>query len=772
MLQRRSASIFRHLMGLVSLILAWHLLNVSDQFLKTIDYSAFAGLLLISICLLFAPYFAAAKSQITPGKAAFLSILLLLLLPWGEWFQLNTHSAREHWSRIFLVQTAFLYGAVFVLDSFPVVTDALHRLFSRIILFLSADYVLFAFPVLFFFLCAYLSTAIYHHTPVITDSAAYLFQAKIFSKLHIDATAPPLPDFFTYPGDQVVLLSGRWFGMNFPGFSILLTPAIWLHSEWLLLPFLGALTLTIWILYAKRWYGSKIAALLAILFVSSPFLLILYSNLLVNGAEVAVASCVIYFCRREIEDHRLLRSVTVFVLLVLGILIRPFSFSIFVLPIVGYTAWSLWKQKTIRFSIVMACAFVMGVLLLLLYNWRLTGNPFVVPYTLEYPDQRIGFGKAAAGQLHTPARALENLSDSLLGLDFWVSGFYCGSLIFLVLYVLRTDKFEIWDHIFLLSAIGIAGFYFLYFFQDLIFGPRFYAFLAPILMLIAARTAFSTNGKSSIISGLLFLSIIAALPARIPHLINRYDPANTITGNLNDSLKKMDPKKKVLLFTDQRMRQEFVAWNDPFLRDPVIFCRDLESRNNEMLSAFPDYQPLFYRRKEDFDNTTNQFVVAPNPSSRIPGAFSFFRLVQSILAARNYPARDCVDIVYSELLYMDPGKLQLQYLETKLADATERQNYQQSFREGLLHLGRVFLLPEIISEESPDGSLENLDTQRMRDELQRARVSFSKSGDIGKLIVEQIKKIEIRMDSNDDQNISDAELRRFFSTKIRVFTSW
>jgi len=244
----------------------------------------------------------------------------------------------------------------------------------------------------------------------------------------------------------------------------------------------------------------------------------------------------------------------------------------------------------------------------------------------------------------------------------------------------------------------------------------------------------------------------------------------TIAGTLKNALEKQQDEK-ILLFIDKRTRQQFVSWNEPFLDGPVIICRDLGEKNEQILATFPEFRPLYYKKNEDFEGTP-LFQIDTQPSNRSAGAFSFFRLVKAIIAAQNYPERDCVDIVYEEFLYGDSALLQLEFLERELSNGVAHTRFNPNFRKGILHIGRVFLLPRVTEELYGEGWLEKLDTHRIKQEMQLALRSFVASGEIGKPIVEQIQKMERRMNANKDSEVSDQELRRYFHAKVRLLTSW
>ena len=47
----------------------------------------------------------------------------------------------------------------------------------------------------------------YDFVPRISDEIAQLFQAKIFLSGHLTAPSPPLPEFFTYAEDNMIVIA-------------------------------------------------------------------------------------------------------------------------------------------------------------------------------------------------------------------------------------------------------------------------------------------------------------------------------------------------------------------------------------------------------------------------------------------------------------------------------------------------------------------------------------------------------------------------------------
>lgn len=102
----------------------------------------------------------------------------------------------------------------------------------------------------------------------------------------------------------------------------------------------------------------------------------------------------------------------------------------------------------------------------------------------------------------------------------------------------------------------------------------------------------------------------------------------------------------------------------------------------------------------------------------------------------------------------------------------ESQKQSIRFRKGLLHIGRFFLIPPATEEIYGQDWLHKLNSNLVKSELNLARNAFQDAGEIGKPIVQQIRKVELRMDSDEDGQISDEEVQKYFAAKVRIFTSW
>src|SRR5262249_35085995 len=214
-------------------------------------------------------------------------------LPYSEWFRLNYAGSREDWSRQLFEQLCFLTIVFFLISLFrPYLIKPYERLLRTLDGLSSKGASIKWIPFLFFLFCLWIALFVFHQTPLTQDTAAHLFQAKAFLNGHLAAPAPPVPRFFDYTGDMLVIHARHWASMYQPGFSMLLAALLPIHAEYWTSPVLGAFTLLIWISYCMRWHGRRVAFVFGILSVFSPFLFLMFATPMVHVPELFVASCI------------------------------------------------------------------------------------------------------------------------------------------------------------------------------------------------------------------------------------------------------------------------------------------------------------------------------------------------------------------------------------------------------------------------------------------------------------------------------------------------
>jgi hypothetical protein len=765
-------TLIRHLSAAVLLFAAWKFLNNWYKFQHSNDYLIFAALTISGFTIGAGAFLSREIKNISASKILVCLPLILLILPWAEWLQLGTIYTRESWSEKLFLEAIFIYTTVLILQTFPIIGSNIHKTMLIILGKVEVNRLfIWIPPILLFVITSYVALFVYGETSIVPDSATHLFQAHIFGKFKLYSAAPPVPEAFTGPFDLLVIKDGKWFGFGFPAFAFLMSPATWLNLEWLVSPLLAAVTAAIWIDYARRWHGRIAGIVIGVLLLLCPFIVVMSSTVMVFTPELFFASAVIYFCRLCLERPSFQSQILLSLSLAGAILTRPFSILPFLFPIVSYTFFQGFLQKRRAISSAIIFGLVVGVGCLLLFQWKTTGDPLLSGYRVEAPQQKWGFG-AETWETYAPLTAIGNLSNNLLGLNEWLGGWYSGSMLFIIAFFLR-NKIQKWDKLLLCSCGMLILFYFFFFIQDLFFGPRYYYLLTPILLLFIARVitdpqTLNPSGRTILVP-FFVLTILISVPIHLPGFVKRFSPANSQAAQLKKEIRK-NGNKKTLVFLDKGVGQNFVNWNDPFLKSPVIICRDVGKRNSDVQKYFPDYHPVWFRNSISMDKgvITSGFKFAEDRELEHGAPVNLFELAMALQAASNYPRRDFFDITYIDLFNSPETKNMFKFLESAQNQWVKGGEYKRQFRKGITHAGKMLLIPKLAYQEKGDNWFEVLDLPRFRQEFDDAKRSFVKAGNIGVTILNEMQKVEIRIDSNSDQKLSDSEIRSFLNEKIKL----
>ena len=763
-------TVLRHASAVVLLGVAWNRLSAWYAFQHSRDYLTFAVCFVAAAGIASCESFRSHLAGTSRLRASLTAGVLLLALPWSEWFQAALPSAREDWSRQLFLQSCFLYAGLTMFHWLPrarlYLKDRVLNLLDRV----SAPRV-FPWILVFLFFCftSWIAIFAFQKILVIQDAAAHMFQAKIFRAGHLYAPAPPVPEAFNRMGDMLVLRDGRWFSSYLPGFSLLLAAAMLFRMEWLVGPALGAATIALWIAYARRWHDRRIAFLTGLLCLLSPTFSLMHASMMVHAAELLIVSAAIYLCRRESEEPSGTRLVLLGLTLTAGAVTRGFSILPFVAPALAYTA--LHRKGRLTFAAVVSAAVLCGVILVGLYQWKTTGHPLLAAYDLEY-DRPIPFGfhGEILGQKHTPLRGLENTSNNLLGMNSWLTGWPAGALFFLIVFAWKEKKKDSWDTILLLSCLVLAAFYYFIVFQDLVRGPRYWFPMVPVLILFIARGILITDTR--IRSYTVPISVVAFavyLVFYLPGILRKYSPVPTQAGQLHAEMEKAGDAK-LLIFLDRHTTQQLVNWNDPFFRNNIVLCSDRGAANGEVVRSFAAYRPVYFRESQSLEKSqlTSGFKLMDTPDPDPPGYLSLFNFALMIQSANSYTDVDLFDLSYTQFMAADSAEETLDYLMRLQPQKGDEPRVRKQLRSGLIHTARMVLLPKYAFEERKRGWMEGMDASEFRREMETAVQHFRDAGETGKPMLEQIAKIERRIDTDDDGSCTDGEILRFLSKKVRI----
>lgn len=349
---------------------------------------------------------------------------------------------------------------------------------------------------------------IFERLPHIEDEMAFVWQAQAIAHGHLTYPSPPEPKSFLVP--FVVDYQGLRFGKYPPGWPATLALGVMLGLRAWVNPLLAGLG--VWLTYrlGKRLFSPTVGLLAAILTLTSPFFLMNSGSLLSHPLGLMLSAAFALSWLEAWDETRLPRWLpltTAALALGLLVLTRPLTAIGVCLPFIPYGIY-LWF-KTDKGGHRHLLLFALGVLTLgaLLFAWQfaVTGDPLLNPYTLWWNYDKVGFGPGV-GRLeggHTLHQAIINTRHSLwVGWhDFFGWGAY--SWIFLPLGGLAILRHCRWKS---LPVIGVfpslVAVYMAYWIGSSLFGPRYYyEGLYSLTLLSATGIAFlagwPTHGGAS-----------------------------------------------------------------------------------------------------------------------------------------------------------------------------------------------------------------------------------------------------------------------------------
>ncbi|MGI8588246.1 MAG: hypothetical protein ACR2M0_11250 [Chloroflexia bacterium] len=260
-------------------------------------------------------------------------------------------------------------------------------------------------------------------------------------------------------------------------------------------------------------------------------------------------------------------------------------------------------------------------------NWAQLGSPFEVAQTLVGTYDRLGFGPGFGPEPegHTPTLGLYNalvywrsLGDQMLG---WPAALTFGPLVLALLgpraggASLRRRR---WDLLLLGGFLGLVAVYFAWWSATTIYGPRYWYEALPFLLLLsgwgiqllgrrAAALVFVRGGGAraaraagvavpALVVGLLILYDLTQV---MPGQVQAYTGYNDVTAS---SLQRVEAAHldNALVFValqpeyPRRDYGKVFFANDPLLRGPVVYVRDLgPGPNRRLLPSFPGRSPYY-----------------------------------------------------------------------------------------------------------------------------------------------------------------------------------
>jgi 4-amino-4-deoxy-L-arabinose transferase-like glycosyltransferase len=255
----------------------------------------------------------------------------------------------------------------------------------------------------------------FERLPHLEDEVAYLFQAKTMALGRLTVPSPRYPGSFWTP--FVLDYRGQRFGKYPPGWPAVLSLGVLAQAPWLVNPLLAALALYLIFRLGLTLYDRRTGLLAAILALTSPLFLVLGGSFLSHLASLVWLLLFSLWFAWVAQGRAWPFALGAGLALGMAFLTRSLTAVAYAVPFAGYSLVQIVRRQQSHWTqyllVAMSCVAVAAVLPV--YQWVVTGNPWLNPYLLWWPYDRLGFGPGIGAMPggHSPFYAWINLEQDL-----------------------------------------------------------------------------------------------------------------------------------------------------------------------------------------------------------------------------------------------------------------------------------------------------------------------------------------------------------------------
>jgi 4-amino-4-deoxy-L-arabinose transferase-like glycosyltransferase len=258
------------------------------------------------------------------------------------------------------------------------------------------------------------ATFAFERLPHLEDEVAYLFQARTLAMGRLTVPSPAQPDSFWTP--FVLDYRGQRFGKYTPGWPAMLAPGALAGAPWLVNPLLAAIALYLIYRLGATLYDGRTGLLAAALGLFSPLFLVLGGSFLSHLASMVWLLLFSLWFVWTVQGRSRWFGLGAGLALGMAFLVRPLTAVAWAVPFALYAIVQFVRERPARAPYLLMAAGAAGMAALLpLYQWAVTGDPLLNPYTLWWPYDRVGFGPGFGAMPggHSPHYAWINLRQDL-----------------------------------------------------------------------------------------------------------------------------------------------------------------------------------------------------------------------------------------------------------------------------------------------------------------------------------------------------------------------
>lgn len=476
---------------------------------------------------------------------------------------------------------------------------------------------------------------VYEGVPHIEDEVAYSWQAALYSRNQLAIESPPCPHCFLTP--FVVDYNGLRFSKYPPGWAAALSLGVRLNLRDWVNPLLAALC--VWMTYrlVSRLTRPLTGLLAGVLTLTSPFFLLNAGTLL---SHIWSFFLTLAFVLAWLEITAPQTSIPRWISVPLGglslgllALTRPLTAVAVAFPFFIEGIIHLFRSpSTVRFSLLMTGLLAGGLAgLFFVWQYAVTGNFLLNPYTLWWEYDKIGFGPGIGVQEggHNLYWARLNLKHSLHSGVSDLFGWGRISWIFLPfgLLALRRQK-SVWATIAIAPSLML--FYMLYWIGAQLYGPRYYfeGLISTTLLTSAgivwlagklpgmrqdSRDWWLSRLRFAVTCGFVLLLMVCNLwfylPARLGGMLHLYGASRQQLLPFQ-SPNAADLTPALVFVHRQKNWREYATLlelSSPYLDTPFVFVFSRSEEDNlQVVRAFPGRKVWHYYPDEPY-----RFYTAP-----------------------------------------------------------------------------------------------------------------------------------------------------------------
>jgi len=490
-----------------------------------------------------------------------------------------------------------------------------------------ADKIAFIISILAVFAAAWISFNIFEGIPHLEDEFAYVWQAKVIARGELTVPSPPEYKSFLVP--FVVDHDGQRFGKYPLGWPAMLSLGELIGLRWLVNPLLAGLA--VWLTYrlGAKILGEAVGVLAATLTAASPFFLMNSGALLSHPWGLVLSTGFALSWLDATQEEGLVPSwlptLTAGFSLGMLALSRPFTAVGIAIPFGIHGLIILFQGSTSIRKRIISIGTITVLIGSLHFIWQyiVTGDPLMNPYTLWWEYDKVGFGPGVGvtQQGHNLKLAWSNLKFTLNAGASDLFGWFKVSWLFLPfgLWAVRRNPRAI-----ILASITpmLVLLYMGYWIGAWILGPRYYyEGLFSLTILTSAGIGWlagwtmKAGGKfKSFQEHNRFRPVIVAAVVIILFAVNLnfYIPGRIggMRGTFGTSRQQLEPfqtsgagvNTPALIIVDThewRAYAGLLELSNPMLDSPFIFIWSRGPRSNAAVAdAFPE-RDVYYYRPED-----------------------------------------------------------------------------------------------------------------------------------------------------------------------------